>query len=129
MSKVWILFLFVHVAIWGQTPDSATPEAPVQVSVPLQKKAQNLTAQAGKALKPGNCVQSEADWRRAMAIDPSQKDAPYNLGNTLLSNNSYEEAISALVQATKTAETADQKHQAYHNLGNALMAQKAYDRA
>jgi len=72
MRNAWILLVIIHAGLWGQTPEAAKPEAPAQIAAPIQKKAQNLTAKAGKNLTQGAWTASEADWRRAMAIDPAQ---------------------------------------------------------
>lgn len=90
----------------------------------------------GRALTNGNegfnhknYVSAEGSYRIANSKDPKKATADYNLGNALYRQKLNSEAETAYARAIKTAQTKEQKHQAYHNLGNAYMKAKNYKAA
>jgi Ca-activated chloride channel family protein len=73
----------------------------------------------------GKYSEAETEYRRAETQKPSLKSA-YNLGNTLMNQERYEEAIKKYQDAADKATTEKEKASVYHNLGNALYKKQQY---
>ncbi len=73
----------------------------------------------------GKYSEAETEYRRAETQKPSLKSA-YNLGNTLMNQERYEEAIKKYQDAVDKATTEKEKASVYHNLGNALYKKQQY---
>lgn len=80
-------------------------------------------------LKANDFVDAEAEYRKAISENPTNPSAKYNLGNAYYKHEKTEEALARYNQATKVAQTKEEKHQAFHNMGNSFMQQKKYDAA
>ncbi|WP_047247050.1 tetratricopeptide repeat protein [Maribacter thermophilus] len=93
------------------------------------KDATNLTWNGNKNLSEDNFVQAEVDYRMAIAKDPENAIAPYNLGTAYYNKETFSEAFGRFKQAGETATTKDEKHKAYHNMGNVFMKRKEYAKA
>lgn len=94
-----------------------------------QKASQRLTKEAQQALKKEKFTSAEADYRKAIALDPNNQTAKYNLGNAYYNNNKNDEALHRYKQAAKNATSKEDRHRALHNLGNAFMNKKMYREA
>lgn len=73
-------------------------------------------------------VEAEKSYRMALSKTPSNSKGSYNLGTAYYGAKLYDEALSRLVEATKSG-SKTQKHRAYHNIGNALMQGKECKKA
>lgn len=83
-----------------------------------------------EAFKGKKYISSEADYRVSASTDKEVKAASYyNLGNSIYRQNQPGEAKFKFLDATISAKTKKEKHQAYHNLGNTLMLEKNYQGA
>src|SRR5690606_9762105 len=94
-----------------------------------QNKAARLNKEAQQALRKNNFAGAEADYRKAIALDPKNQTAKYNLGNAYYKNNKNDEAMLRYKQAVKDAASKEEKHKALHNLGNTFMNNKMYKEA
>jgi len=68
-----------------------------------------------------NVVEAEKAYRKAIAKDPDNAIAKYNLGVSYFATENYQEAAQRNEQATKLADNEAEKHAAFHNLGNSYM--------
>jgi len=68
-------------------------------------------------------AEAEKSYRKAKAAG---KGSDYNLGNTLMQQERYPEAVSAYGDAVQKAGTATEKADALHNQGNAYFQMKDY---
>ena len=91
--------------------------------------AQKYMQQAEEALGENDMAAAEALYRKAIAKDPANAEARYNLGNIYYKNEITGEAVERHTQSAKVAEEKPLKHDAYHNQGNAFMKQKKYKEA
>ncbi|MBK8053227.1 MAG: tetratricopeptide repeat protein [Saprospiraceae bacterium] len=73
----------------------------------------------------GKYAEAETEYRKAETQKPSLKST-YNLGNTLMNQERYEEAIKKYEDAASKANTSQEKASVYHNLGNALYKKQQY---
>ena len=93
------------------------------------RESQSLLSDASQALKKEKFVEAEADYRKAIALNPESETAKYNLGNAYYQDSKNGEALQRYKQAAQTATDKPAKHKAFHNLGNALMKEKNYQGA
>jgi len=68
-----------------------------------------------------NVIEAEKSYRKAIAKDPNNATAKYNLGVSYQATQNFQEAAQRNEQAAKLAKTEGEKHNAYHNLGNSYM--------
>ena len=94
-----------------------------------EREARALMREAREAMSENDFASAEAAYRLAIAKDPDNAAARYNMGNLYYAKEKTPEAESRLRQAAERAETKDDKHKAFHNLGNSFMKQKRYKEA
>lgn len=73
----------------------------------------------------GDFTTAEESYRKAIEKD-GKAQAKYNLGNSLMEQERYEEALEQYQAAINSAPTDATKSKAYHNLGNALVNNQKY---
>tara|TARA_R110002020_G_scaffold30237_1_gene95074 strand:- start:30591 stop:31490 length:900 start_codon:yes stop_codon:yes gene_type:complete len=95
----------------------------------LIRETKELVSDASLALSDDKFVKGEADYRKAIAINPKSETAKYNLGNAYYNEAKNDEAMTRFQQAADVAENKADKHSAYHNLGNTYMNAKKYQDA
>ncbi|MBZ9629569.1 tetratricopeptide repeat protein [Salegentibacter sp. LM13S] len=94
-----------------------------------QKEARQFMQDADVALGENNFPEAEAAYRKAIAKDPDNANARYNMGNMYYTRENTPQAAQRFKQAAEVADTKTTKHKANHNLGNAYMKQKMYQEA
>ncbi len=95
----------------------------------LKKESDKYIYEAQEALSENNFANAEASYRKAIAKDPSNTSAKYNMGNLYYGKEKSETAGGRLKEAAKVAATKEEKHRIFHNLGNSYMQQKNYQEA
>ena len=95
----------------------------------LERETKMLMNEASLALADENFIEGEADYRKAVAINPKSETAKYNLGNAYYNEAKNAEAMTRFQQAADVAVNKPEKHAAYHNLGNTYMNAKKYQEA
>lgn len=93
------------------------------------KAAQNYLSEAQQALQKDKFPAAEADYRKAISLNPKSETAKYNLGTAYYGKEKNAEAMLRFKQAASTANTKAEKHKAFHNLGNTYMNEKKYTEA
>ena len=94
-----------------------------------QRQSQKLMSNASLELQDNNFPIAEADYRRAISLNPGSEVPKYNLGNAYYNKNKSNEAMLRYKQAASVATSKEEKHKAFHNLGNVYMNQKKYQEA
>lgn len=95
----------------------------------LARESNRYIADAQDALAEDDFANAEAYYRKAIATDPSNTTAKYNMGNLYYTKEKSLNAEDRLKEAAEVAQTKTQKHRIYHNLGNSYMQQKNYQGA
>ncbi|MCB0456757.1 MAG: tetratricopeptide repeat protein [Flavobacteriaceae bacterium] len=95
----------------------------------IEREATNYLAEGGEVLSKGNFPDAEVNYRKAIAINPSEEIGKYNLGNAYYNKAKNDEAMMRFKQAASIATTKPEKHKAFHNLGNTFMNAKEYQNA
>lgn len=95
----------------------------------LRKQSQKYMQEAEKAKAENDFPMAEASYRKAIAKDPDNDKARYNMGNLYYTRENTPGAESRYKEAAKVGSAKEQKHKSNHNLGNAFMKQKKYQEA
>ena len=93
------------------------------------RAAQNYLSEAQQSLQKDKFAVAEADYRKAISLNPKSEVAKYNLGTAYYGKEKNAEAMLRFKQAAQTATKKSEKHKAYHNLGNTYMNEKKYTEA
>ncbi|WP_031426729.1 tetratricopeptide repeat protein [Flavimarina sp. Hel_I_48] len=121
-----LFFLGSLSVIFAQTTTDQQADAEEN---PALKEAQNFVAEGNAELEDNDFALAETAYRKAVAKDPANLSAKYNMGNNYYKNKKYAEGMARYTQAIEVAKTKEEKHQAFHNLGNALYQQKDFKKA
>jgi len=93
------------------------------------KESQELISDASLALQKDEFPIAEADYRKAIALNPTNETGKYNLGTAYYGKSKNAEAMKRFKQAASVAKAKTDKHRAFHNLGNTFMNEKKYAEA
>ncbi len=93
------------------------------------KAAQDFLSEAQHSLQKNEFPPAEADYRKAISLNPKSETAKYNLGTAYYGKEKNAEAMLRFKQAATTATEKSEKHKAFHNLGNTYMNEKKYSEA
>jgi len=93
------------------------------------REAQGFLSEANGELSQENFVGAEVNYRKSIAINPSEEIGKYNLGNAYYNEAKNEDAMRRYAQAAEISESKKEKHKAFHNLGNTFMNAKNYEGA
>lgn len=93
------------------------------------KAAKEYLSEAQQALQKNKFAEAEADYRKAISLNPKSEVAKYNLGTAYYGKEKNAEAMLRFKQAATTATSKADKHRAFHNLGNTFMNEKKYQEA
>jgi Ca-activated chloride channel family protein len=93
------------------------------------KESQEFLSDASLALQKDEFPVAEADYRKAIALNPANETGKYNLGTAYYGKSKNAEALTRFKQAASVATDKLQKHRAFHNLGNTFMNEKKYAEA
>lgn len=93
------------------------------------RQSQEFLSDASLALQKEEFVKAEADYRQAIALNPSDETGKYNLGTAYYGRSKNMEALNRFKQAASVATSKIEKHKAFHNLGNTYMNEKKYTEA
>lgn len=88
-----------------------------------------LVRQGNQLYRQGNYPQAELCYRKAIAAQPANGTAHYNLGCALQKQKKDQQALVQYKQAAKTISGPKRQSQAYYNMGTVLQGQKEYAKA
>ena len=88
-----------------------------------------LVRQGNQLYRQGNYPQAELCYRKAIAAQPANGTAHYNLGCALQKQKKDQQALAQYKQAAKTISGPKRQSQAYYNMGTVLQGQKEYAKA
>ena len=90
------------------------------------QSSHKLLRKADQLYKNGQFNQAETEYRKADALKPGTQ-SKYNLGNSIYSQNRYDEAAKSYQDAITSASSEQEKASVYYNLGNAYYQNKKYE--
>ena len=117
---VFIVFGIVTTSLYAQVDKEKLKEL---------KESQEFLSDASLALQKDEFPIAEADYRQAIALNPTNETGKYNLGTAYYGKSKNMEALNRFKQAATVATNKSQKHRAFHNLGNTFMNEKKYAEA
>ena len=77
----------------------------------------------------GDMALAEESYRKALEADPKATKGSYNLGNTVYTQERFDEAIEIYEDAAKRATDDELRGNALHNLGNAYFGKQDFENA
>ena len=93
------------------------------------RASREYLSEAQQALQKDKFAEAEADYRKAISLNPQSEVAKYNLGTAYYEKEKNAEALLRFKQSAKSATTKAEKHRAFHNLGNTFMNERKYQEA
>lgn len=124
-----VVFMLVTLLFSSEISAQAKEKDTKKEERQLLRETTALVSDASLALADDKFVEGEADYRKAIAINPKSETAKYNLGNAYYNKDKNDEAMTRFQQAADVATDKSDKHGAYHNLGNTYMNAKKYQEA
>lgn len=96
-----------------------------------QKEVRNQLRKGNTAYRDSLFVDAEVAYRKAIDAAPTQEVglSYYNLGNTLMSQSKFQEAMHEYARAADVETDKGKQAQALHNMGVIFQADKQYDKA
>lgn len=96
-----------------------------------QKEVRQLVRKGNTAYKDSLFIDAEVAYRKAIDATPTNEVgiSYYNLGNALLNQSKYQEAIQEFARAADVETDKGSKAQALHNMGVIFQADQQYDKA
>ena len=95
----------------------------------LLKESKEYLSIASEKMQADEFPPAEADYRKAIALNPIDETGKYNLGNAYYNKTLNAEAMRRFKEAATVAVNKPEKHKAFHNLGNTFMNAKQYKEA
>ncbi len=95
----------------------------------LEHKAHSAMRQGNRAYNDATYADAEYQYRTSASLADTNTDNAYNLGNAMLQQKRYKEAVRQFRSVTETAKDDNLKAKAYYNSGNAFMGLKDYQNA
>ncbi|WP_234405871.1 tetratricopeptide repeat protein [Leeuwenhoekiella sp. MAR_2009_132] len=122
LNKIHYLGILIVLISLSASAQSDKPD-------PAILEAQDFVADGNEAFVSKEFTSAETAYRKAVAKNPANATAKYNMGNNYYRNKKYAEGMTRYIQAAEVAQTKAEKHKAFHNLGNAFYQQKDYKKA
>lgn len=94
-----------------------------------EKPEKQLIREGNNLYNINNFTDAEAQYKKALEVNPNYEKANYNLGNAIYQQNRFKEALPMYDLVTKTTENKLTKAENFHNMGNVFMKEKQYDKA
>ena len=85
-----------------------------------------LIRKGNREFQKKNYVNAEIEFRKAIAFNPTNPQALYNLGTALLMQKKDSVAIKMLQKACKVEKTEVRKAQSFHNIGYICQSHQMY---
>jgi len=133
LSEITTILKLLLVVLVFSVSSEALSQTSNKEQTKLQKKeirqAKELMSNASLELQDENFPVAEADYRKAISLNPGSEVPKYNLGNAYYNKSKSGEAMLRYKQAASVGTSKAEKHKAFHNLGNVFMNQKKYQDA
>ena len=101
----------------------------IAVSMSAQKAERAFIRKGNRFFKDSVYVNAEVNYRKALEANPKSTISMFNLGNTLMQQNKFQEAMEQYVGAAKVEKEKPNLAQIYHNMGIIFHSQKDYAKA
>lgn len=118
ISSIAFIFLF-----------SLSASAQSKETEAQNKKSRTFIRKGNSSYQNNNFDKAELNYRKALAINPKSKSANFNLGNTLFSQQKFQESVESYEKSIDKNDDKLSRARAYHNLGNAYFKSNQLEQA
>jgi len=101
----------------------------VAVSLHAAAQPNRYIQQGNKLYEQQNFKEAEASYARAIAKDPNNTSAFFNLGNSLYQQKRFDSSRKVMSETAKLATNKEGKAAANYNIGNTYMSQQKWEDA
>lgn len=99
-------------------------------NIEKQERFANTQMREGNEMfQKSNYADAEVSYKKSVATYPNNPKAIYNLGNAMMHQKRYKEAITQYDYLAKSAKSNALRAQSYHNIGNAYMGLNDFQKA
>ncbi len=99
-------------------------------NIEKQERLANDELREGNTLfEKSNYADAEVSYKKSVATYPNNPNAIYNLGNAMIQQKRYKEAIAQYDYLSKSAKSNALKAKSFHNIGNANMGLNEFQKA
>ena len=98
-------------------------------TIAQQRSARKFVREGNDFYSQKKYTDAAVSYKKGIEQTGTYYKAAHNLGNALLEQKNFKEAIPQFELAVKGAENKRQKAASYHNIGNAQLAQKEFEKA
>ncbi len=120
--KILYILLISFSLVWGQENKQLKDS-------PTQKEVKALIKKGISAYNSAEYEAAETDFRKALALDPVNATASYNLGLTMTETQRNMEGERFFEKAGKQSKNPLIKDKAFFNAGNVWLGKKKYEKA
>ena len=90
----------------------------------LAQSERRITRKANTQYETGNFVNAEINYKKAIEKNADLLEAEFNLGDALVKQERFEEALESFEKVSSTTNNTILKANALHNKGNVLLSQQ-----
>ena len=90
----------------------------------LAQSERRITRKANTQYETGNFVDAEINYKKAIEKNADLLEAEFNLGDALVKQERFEEALESFEKVSSTTNNTILKANALHNKGNVLLSQQ-----
>ena len=90
----------------------------------LAQSERKITRKGNSQYETGNFVDAEINYKKAIEKNADLLEAEFNLGDALMKQERFDEALEAFDKVSSTTENPTLKANALHNKGNVLLSQQ-----
>jgi len=90
----------------------------------LAQSERKITRKGNSQYETGNFVDAEINYKKAIEKNADLLEAEFNLGDALMKQERFDEALEAFEKVSSTTENPTLKANALHNKGNVLLSQQ-----
>lgn len=95
----------------------------------LERIANNQMREGNTLFQKSNYAEAEVAYKKSVATYPNNPKAIFNLGNSMMQQKRYKEAITQYDYLAKSAKSNSLRAQSFHNIGNANMGLNDFQKA
>jgi len=90
----------------------------------IAQSERKMTRNGNTNYETGNFIDAEINYKKALAKNADLLEAQFNLGDALVKQERFDEALEAFEKVSATTEDQNLKANALHNKGNVLLSQQ-----
>lgn len=121
LTYSFLIWMMSSTLLWSQNKEEIKPKT--------LRLAHTQMREGNKYYEKGSYADAEVNYKMSLATAPLNEKAIFNMGNAMIQQKRYKEAIHEFEQLTKITKNKELKTKAFYNSGNASMGLKEYQKA